>query len=36
METNMALVGATNVKELVPEMVNTERAEVGVSRRVKL
>ncbi|KAH6964883.1 glycolate oxidase [Fusarium venenatum] len=35
-ETNMALVGATNVKELVPEMVNTERAEFGVSRRVKL
>ncbi|KAM0232283.1 hypothetical protein ACHAP5_010803 [Fusarium lateritium] len=35
-ETNMALVGAMNVKELVPEMVNTERAEVGVSRRVKL
>ncbi|KAF4470315.1 glycolate oxidase [Fusarium albosuccineum] len=35
-ETNMALVGARNVAELVPEMVNAERAQVGVSRRVKL
>ncbi|KAF4435205.1 glycolate oxidase [Fusarium austroafricanum] len=35
-ETNMALIGARNIKELVPEMVNSERAEVGVSRRVKL
>ncbi|RKK77709.1 hypothetical protein BFJ69_g5998 [Fusarium oxysporum] len=35
-ETNMALVGARNIEELVPEMVNSERAEVSVSRRVKL
>lgn len=35
-ETGMALLGATNVAELVPEMVNSERAEVEVSRRIKL
>ncbi|KAH7313773.1 cytochrome b2 [Stachybotrys elegans] len=35
-ETNMALAGARNVGELVPEMVNSERAEKEVSRRIKL
>ncbi|KAH8887605.1 glycolate oxidase [Thozetella sp. PMI_491] len=35
-ETNMALVGAASIKELVPEMVNSERAERQVSRRLKL
>ncbi|KAI5861991.1 glycolate oxidase [Durotheca rogersii] len=35
-ETNMALAGARHVGELVPEMVNSERAEKEVSRRVKL
>ncbi|KFA60763.1 hypothetical protein S40285_06322 [Stachybotrys chlorohalonatus IBT 40285] len=35
-ETNMALAGASCVEELVPEMVNSERAENEVSRRVKL
>lgn len=35
-ETNMALAGACSVDELVPEMVNSERAEKEVSRRVKL
>jgi L-lactate dehydrogenase (cytochrome) len=34
--TNMALAGAKSVEELVPELVNTERAEREVSRRVKL
>lgn len=34
--TNMALAGATNVDELVPEMVNSERAERELSRRIKL
>ncbi|KAI1331614.1 glycolate oxidase [Xylariaceae sp. FL0255] len=35
-ETGMALAGATSVTELVPELLNTERAENEVSRRVKL
>lgn len=35
-ETNMALAGARAVEELVPEMVNSERAEKEVARRVKL
>ncbi|KAH8660030.1 cytochrome b2 [Xylariales sp. PMI_506] len=35
-ETSMGLVGATSIEELVPEMVNSERAENEVSRRVKL
>ncbi|KAI3322346.1 glycolate oxidase [Xylariaceae sp. AK1471] len=35
-ETSMALAGATTVEELVPEMINSERAESEVSRRVKL
>lgn len=35
-ETNMALLGAVSVKNLVPEMINSERAEWQVSRRVKL
>ena len=35
-ETNMALLGAVSIKDLVPEMVNSERAEWQVSRRVKL
>ncbi|KAF4119344.1 L-lactate dehydrogenase (cytochrome) [Geosmithia morbida] len=34
--TNMALAGAANVDGLVPQMVNSERAENEVSRRVKL
>lgn len=36
LETNMALAGAARVEDLVPGMVNTERAEWRVSRRVKL
>ncbi|CAG1964776.1 unnamed protein product [Fusarium graminearum] len=32
----LVLKGVQTVEELVPEMVNTERAELGVSRRVKL
>ncbi|KAI8624997.1 glycolate oxidase [Xylariaceae sp. FL1651] len=35
-ETSMALAGATTVEELVPEMINSERAESEMSRRVKL
>ncbi|KAI8950072.1 glycolate oxidase [Xylaria longipes] len=35
-ETSMALAGARTVKELVPEMVNSERAESEMSRRIKL
>ncbi|KAI2626736.1 glycolate oxidase [Hypoxylon sp. NC1633] len=35
-ETNMALMGARCLDELVPEMVNSERAERDVSRRIKL
>ncbi|KAJ2986036.1 hypothetical protein NUW58_g5223 [Xylaria curta] len=35
-ETNMALAGATAIEELVPEMVNSERAESEMSRRIKL
>ncbi|KAI1340168.1 glycolate oxidase [Xylariaceae sp. FL0016] len=35
-ETSMALMGATCVDELVPEMINSERAEKEISRRVKL
>ncbi|KAK5628715.1 hypothetical protein RRF57_004430 [Xylaria bambusicola] len=35
-ETSMALVGATTVEQLVPEMINSERAESEVSRRIKL
>lgn len=35
-ETSMALVGATTVEELVPEMINSERAESEMSRRIKL
>ncbi|KAH8846902.1 hypothetical protein MCOR27_008124 [Pyricularia oryzae] len=35
-ETNMALAGATRLGEVVPEMVNTERVEHEVFRRVKL
>lgn len=33
---NMALAGAKDIDHLVPELVNTERAENEVSRRVKL
>ncbi|KAL2204865.1 glycolate oxidase [Sarocladium strictum] len=36
LETNMALVGAASVAELVPEMVNSERAESEVTTRAKL
>ncbi|KAH6679961.1 glycolate oxidase [Plectosphaerella plurivora] len=36
LETNMAMVGAARLEDLVPEMVNSERAERGVSLRVKL
>ncbi|EMR64260.1 putative cytochrome b2 protein [Eutypa lata UCREL1] len=35
-ETSMALVGAASVDDLVPEMINSERAENEMSRRVKL
>ncbi|KAI0474298.1 glycolate oxidase [Xylaria cf. heliscus] len=35
-ETSMALLGATSVGELVPEMINSERAESEMSRRIKL
>ncbi|KAM0542987.1 hypothetical protein ACHAPJ_012544 [Fusarium lateritium] len=35
-ETNMALAGVKDVEELVPEIVNTERVERDISRRVKL
>lgn len=35
-ETSMALVGATAVDQLVPELINSERAEGEVSRRIKL
>ncbi|KAI0973940.1 glycolate oxidase [Xylaria arbuscula] len=35
-ETSMALAGATTTGELIPEMVNSERAESEVSRRIKL
>ncbi|TDZ74904.1 Cytochrome b2 [Colletotrichum trifolii] len=34
--TNMALAGAASVRDIVPEMVNSERAEREVTRRVKL
>jgi L-lactate dehydrogenase (cytochrome) len=36
LETNMAMIGAARLNDLVPEMVNSERAEKGVSLRVKL
>ncbi|KAK1533254.1 glycolate oxidase [Colletotrichum paranaense] len=36
LQTNMALAGATSVEEIVPEMVNSERAEKEVTGRVKL
>ncbi|KAI1350740.1 glycolate oxidase [Xylaria sp. FL0043] len=35
-ETSMALAGVTTIEGLVPEMVNSERAESEVSRRIKL
>ncbi|KAI0424770.1 glycolate oxidase [Xylaria sp. FL1042] len=35
-ETSMALAGVTTIEELVPEMINSERAEREVSRRIKL
>ncbi|KAI0146189.1 glycolate oxidase [Xylariaceae sp. FL1272] len=35
-ETSMALAGATTVDELVPELINSERVENEMSRRVKL
>jgi L-lactate dehydrogenase (cytochrome) len=35
-ETNMALTGAVSIADIAPEMVNSERAETEVSRRVKL
>lgn len=35
-ETNMALMGAVCIDELVSEMINSERAERDMSRRVKL
>ncbi|KAF4963186.1 hypothetical protein FSARC_8764 [Fusarium sarcochroum] len=35
-ETNMALAGTKDISELVPEIVNTERVERDISRRVKL
>ncbi|KAL0937192.1 glycolate oxidase [Colletotrichum truncatum] len=36
LETNMALAGAASVKDIVPELVNSERAEKEVTGRVKL
>ncbi|WQF82685.1 Putative FMN-dependent dehydrogenase, cytochrome b5-like heme/steroid binding protein [Colletotrichum destructivum] len=36
LETNMALAGAKTVGDIVPEMVNSERAEKEVTGRVKL
>lgn len=36
LETNMAMAGAAKVEDIAIEMVNTERAERGVTRRVKL
>ncbi|KAF6790018.1 glycolate oxidase [Colletotrichum sojae] len=36
LETNMALAGAASVGDIVPEMVNSERAEKEVTGRVKL
>ncbi|KAJ0159204.1 (S)-mandelate dehydrogenase, mitochondrial [Colletotrichum tanaceti] len=36
LETNMALAGARTVGDIVPEMVNSERAEKEVTGRVKL
>lgn len=36
LETNMALVGAASVAELVPEMVNSEKVEKEVTTRAKL
>lgn len=36
LETNMALVGTTTCEELIPEMVNSERAERDVTSRAKL
>ncbi|KAF9875135.1 hypothetical protein CkaCkLH20_07401 [Colletotrichum karsti] len=36
LETNMALAGAARVEDIVPEMVNSERAEKEVTGRVKL
>ncbi len=35
-ETSMALMGAASIDDLVPEMINSERAEKETSRRVKL
>ncbi|GAP89592.2 putative cytochrome b2 [Rosellinia necatrix] len=35
-ETSMALAGAAAIAELVPEMINSERAESEMSRRIKL
>ncbi|KAK7757654.1 hypothetical protein SLS62_000031 [Diatrype stigma] len=35
-ETSMALLGAASLDDLVPEMINSERAENEMSRRVKL
>lgn len=35
-ETSLALAGARTVEELVPEMINSERAESEMSRRIKL
>lgn len=35
-ETGMALLGAASLDDLVPEMINSERAENEMSRRVKL
>ncbi|GKT96567.1 cytochrome B2 [Colletotrichum tofieldiae] len=36
LETNMALAGSQSVEDIVPEMVNSERAEKEVTGRVKL
>ncbi|KZL85971.1 cytochrome b2, partial [Colletotrichum incanum] len=36
LETNMALAGSQTVEDIVPEMVNSERAEKEVTGRVKL
>ncbi|KAF4822166.1 (S)-mandelate dehydrogenase [Colletotrichum siamense] len=36
LETNMALAGAASIEDIVPELVNSERAEKEVTGRVKL
>uniref|UniRef100_L2FUB7 Cytochrome b2 n=1 Tax=Colletotrichum fructicola (strain Nara gc5) TaxID=1213859 RepID=L2FUB7_COLFN len=36
LETNMALAGAASIEDIIPELVNSERAEKEVTGRVKL